>query len=137
MTIAARPGRVVGAIERRARPGEWRTNVSIGAARLPVRPSSAAQALALQAVAALGIDLAGVDIAGDKTGRMRVIEVNGAVDFTPEYGEDAFTSAATALLPRVEARADPRRHEVEPVRTDAASAGDHAGCLEAVGQVSG
>jgi hypothetical protein len=28
-------------------------------------------------------------------------------------------------------------HEVEPERTDAASAGDHAGCLEAVGQVSG
>jgi RimK family alpha-L-glutamate ligase len=102
--VVVAAGRVVGAIERRARPGEWRSNVSLGATRVRVNPSLPARALALRAIAALGIDLAGVDIAGDEVGRPRVIEVNGAVDFTPEYGEDVFTSAAIALLRRAAAR---------------------------------
>ena len=104
LRVVVAAGRVIGAIERHARPGEWRTNVSLGALRRPVDAPLAARALALRAVAALGIDLAGVDIAGDEGGRMRVLEVNGAVDFTPEYGPDAFANAAAALLRRAEAR---------------------------------
>jgi RimK family alpha-L-glutamate ligase len=120
LRVVVAGSRVVGAVERRAQPGEWRTNVSLGAVRRRVNPSPAARAIALRAVAALGIDLAGVDIAGDQTGRGYVLEVNGAVDFNPTYAVDVFQNAAVALLERAVGReraADSARQPTrEPVR---------------------
>jgi glutathione synthase/RimK-type ligase-like ATP-grasp enzyme len=104
LRVVVAAGRVVGAIERHAAPGEWRRNVSLGAERRRILPPSDAKALALRAAAAIDIDLAGVDIVRDSSGRCHVLEINGAVDFTPEYGDAVFAVAARALLELADSR---------------------------------
>jgi RimK family alpha-L-glutamate ligase len=92
--------RVVGAIERLAAPGEWRTNISLGGSRRQVEPADDACALAVAAAAAVGADLVGVDLLPLPGGGYTVIELNGAVDFDPDYsrpGRDIDLEAARAL----------------------------------------
>ena len=101
LRILVAGGEVVGAVSRIAAPGEWRTNVALGAARCPVVPPPQARVLALDAARAVGVDLAGVDLLPDGNGGYVVLEVNGAVDFTQDYaleGEDVFDRAIAALL---------------------------------------
>jgi RimK family alpha-L-glutamate ligase len=70
-------GRVLGAIERRAVDGDWRTNVARGASAQPFDlPDSWAQ-LAVRAAAAIGADYAGVDLLPSREGEVYVLEVNG------------------------------------------------------------
>ena len=70
-------GAVLGAIERRAPEGEWRTNVAIGGSAKPFDlPDEWAQ-LALRAAAAVGADYAGVDLLPSRDGTIYVLEVNG------------------------------------------------------------
>ena len=78
---------MIGAVKRIARPGEWRTNVALGAVRVRVDPSPAACELAIAAAAAIGADLVGVDLLPTGPGRYVVLELNGAVDFAPVYGD--------------------------------------------------
>ena len=93
-------GRVVGAIRRRARPGDWRTNISLGGTPEPVVPPAAACSLALAAAGVIGADLVGVDLLPSGEDFV-VIELNGAVDFDdPEYsppGGNIYAAAAEAL----------------------------------------
>jgi RimK family alpha-L-glutamate ligase len=70
-------GRVVGAIERRAPDGEWRTNVSNGGSARPLDLPAAWAQLALRAAAAVGADYAGVDLLPSRDGAVFVLEVNG------------------------------------------------------------
>jgi RimK family alpha-L-glutamate ligase len=92
-------GRIVGAAQRLAAPGEWRTNVALGGVVRPAVPSSEAAGLALRAVAAVGGDLVGVDLF-PLDGGWVVLELNGAVEFDDTYsqpGRDVFADIGSAL----------------------------------------
>jgi RimK family alpha-L-glutamate ligase len=105
--------RVVGAVRREAAPGEWRTNVALGATRVPVQPPPEAALLALAAARATHGALVGVDLLPTPDGGYTILELNGAVDFTGEYrpSGDIFRETATELgrfvheVRRAEARA--------------------------------
>jgi RimK family alpha-L-glutamate ligase len=98
LVVAA--GQVVGAIERVAAVGEWRTNIALGGTRRPVEPPPAACALGCAAAAAVEADLVGVDLLPLADGGYTVIELNGAVDFNRSYGENVFARVANLLSPR-------------------------------------
>jgi [lysine-biosynthesis-protein LysW]--L-2-aminoadipate ligase len=109
LRVVVAGGEVVGAVERRAVRGEWRTNVALGASRVPVDPPLEARLLAVAAAHAVGTDLAGIDLLPDGRGGFVVLEVNGAVDLTDEYGiggELVFERAVEALLSSGYARGD-------------------------------
>jgi RimK-like ATP-grasp domain len=93
-------GEIVGAVKRVAAPGEWRTNIALGGGRCPVALPPHACLIALGAASALGTDLVGVDLLPDGDGGWVVLELNGAVDFTPEYslgGESVFERVVQVL----------------------------------------
>lgn len=106
LRIVVAAGLVVGAARRVAAAGEWRTNVGLGARRVPAIPPAEACRLAVLAAEAAGGDLAGVDLLPDGDG-WTVLELNGAVDFTGAYGlgRDVFSDAREALLDRARLRA--------------------------------
>jgi ribosomal protein S6--L-glutamate ligase len=68
---------VIGAIERTAPRGEWRTNVARGGAVLPIGLPAAWSELAVRAAAVVGADYAGVDLLPSPDGGVFVLEVNG------------------------------------------------------------
>jgi ribosomal protein S6--L-glutamate ligase len=70
-------GRVIGAIERRAPAGDWRTNVSRGGSVQSFELPSEWVQLALRAATAVGADYAGVDLLPSRDGQVYVLEVNG------------------------------------------------------------
>ena len=100
--IIVAAGRVVGAVKRVAAPGEWRTNVALGARREATHPSEQACAIAIAAAETIGGDLVGVDLLPADVATWVVLEVNGAVDFNSTYtlDEDAHDAARMALTAR-------------------------------------
>ena len=70
-------GRVIGAIERVAPAGDWRTNVARGGTTRPVDLPEEWQQLALRASAIVGAEYAGVDLVRSRDGQVFVLEVNG------------------------------------------------------------
>ena len=108
LRVIVAAGRVVGAIKRVAPPGEWRTNVALGARRVPVEPPLEACALALAAADAVGADLLGVDLLPSADGYV-IIELNGCVDVTDAYSLDqvnVFDAIAWGLIAAADAALD-------------------------------
>ena len=70
-------GRVLGAIERTAAAGDWRTNVSRGGVARPFSLPAAWADLAIRAAAVVGAEYAGVDLLPSTAGDVFVLEVNG------------------------------------------------------------
>jgi len=89
-------GRVVGTAARVAAPGEWRTNVALGAALVPASLDDEQRRLAVAAVQAIGGDFMAVDLLPADGGAV-VLEVNGAPDFDETYGAGVYAEAAAAL----------------------------------------
>ena len=92
-------------MKRVAAPGEWRTNVALGARREPTQPPPHACDIGVAAARAVGGSLVGIDLLPADVGTWVVLEVNGAVDFTSAYSldDDVFAAASAALLAAPEA----------------------------------
>jgi RimK family alpha-L-glutamate ligase len=100
-------GTVLGAIERWAPPGEWRTNVSSGGSARPFDLPPAWEQLALRAAAAVGADYAGVDLLPSPDGAVFVLEVNGIPGWhglQQATGLDVAGAIVEHLVERVSAR---------------------------------
>ena len=114
LRVVVADGQVVGAIERVAASGEWRTNVALGGRRRKTVPPVEACVLATYAASAVGGDVVGVDLLPLPNGNYVVLEVNGAVEFASEYslaGRDVFEAVA-----RVVAGESTPKEEVVDVR---------------------
>ena len=70
-------GRVVAAIERQAKPGEFRSNLHRGGTARKVTITAGERAIAVKAASTLGLDVAGVDILRAERGPL-VMEVNAS-----------------------------------------------------------
>jgi RimK family alpha-L-glutamate ligase len=101
-------GRVLGAIERRAAAGDWRTNVARGASAEPFElPATWAQ-LAVRAADAIGADYAGVDLLPSREGEVYVLEVNGIPGWEGLQKATGL-DVAGAIVEQVETRLRERR----------------------------
>jgi RimK family alpha-L-glutamate ligase len=99
-------GRVIGAIERRAPSGEWRTNVSRGGSVRPFDLPAAWERMALTATSAVGADYAGVDLLPSCDGQVFVLEVNGIPGWKglqQATGIDVASAIVEHLIERVHA----------------------------------
>jgi [lysine-biosynthesis-protein LysW]---L-2-aminoadipate ligase len=108
-------GRIVGAESRVAAPGEWRTNISLGATGCPATVPARARVAALAAAKAVGGDFVGIDLLPEHDDYV-VIEVNGAVDFQAYYSlpsSNVFADIAASLgfLPTSHTRSEASRSQ--------------------------
>jgi RimK family alpha-L-glutamate ligase len=103
-------GRVLGAIERIAPPGEWRSNVSRGATARPMTLPPSWEALAVRAADVVGADYAGVDLLPSGDDDPFVLEVNGIPGWQglqSATGIDVSGALVEQLLLRIGARRSP------------------------------
>lgn len=100
-------GAVLGAIERRAPEGEWRTNVAIGGTATSCELPEAWAQMAIRAAATVGADYAGVDLLPSRDGQVFVLEVNGIPGWEglqKATGIDVAGAIVRQLVSRVAAR---------------------------------
>jgi RimK family alpha-L-glutamate ligase len=100
-------GEVVGAVERTAAAGDWRTNVARGGSARAIKAPPHWCESAIAAAAAVGADYAGVDLLQSPSGEMFVLEVNGIPGWHGLQGATGVDIAA-AIVEQMETRADHR-----------------------------
>jgi ribosomal protein S6--L-glutamate ligase len=103
-------GKVVAAMCRQARDGEFRSNLHRGGSATPVELSKDEIAIALQAARSMGLNVAGVDLLRSKRGAL-VLEVNSSPGLEGIEGVTG-VDVATAIIKHLErsvARGDQRR----------------------------
>ena len=103
-------GRVLGAIERGAPVGHWRTNVSRGGSARPFELPASWEQTALDAAATVGTEYAGVDLLPSRDGNVFVLEVNGIPGWQglkAATGIDVAAAVAEYLEERVTAAKTP------------------------------
>ena len=96
-------GKIVAAMRRQARSGEWRSNIHRGGAGSPVDLGADYARAALAATRAIGLDVAGVDLLEGRDGPL-VIEVNASPGFEG-LEHVCRIDAAGAILDHAERRA--------------------------------
>lgn len=90
--------RVLGAIKKTARQGEWRTHVAYGGKVDPYQMESELEQLALRVAEVLGLSITGLDIMIDKNnGTYQILEAN-AVPGLKIFEEETGISVANAIL---------------------------------------
>lgn len=109
-------GRVLGAIERRAADGDWRTNVARGGHAAPVTLSAEWAQLALRAAAAVGADYAGVDLLPSADGGVFVLEVN-AIPGWQGLQRATGLDVAAEIARHLESKAASPRLSTQPVES--------------------
>ena len=80
MRIFVVNGKVVGAMMRSAKKGEFRSNIELGGIGTPIDPTPEEKSIAIRAVQALDLNYGGVDVMRSKTGPV-VLEVNSNPGF--------------------------------------------------------
>lgn len=105
-------GHVVGAIERLAPAGDWRTNVARGGLARAIELPPAWTALAVRAAEAVGAEYAGVDLLPSTDGATYVLEVN-AIPGWQGLQQATGVVVAPLLVRHLEARVG-AREAVEP-----------------------
>ena len=98
-------GRAIGAIERTAAAGDWRTNVARGGAARAIEPPPLWEEYAVRAAAVVGADYAGVDLLASRAGEVFVLEVNGIPGWRG-LQEATGLDVATSIVQHVEARVE-------------------------------
>jgi RimK family alpha-L-glutamate ligase len=104
-------GRVLGAIERTAMAGDWRTNVARGGSARSVDLPSTLQQLAVRAAQAVHAEYAGVDLLQSREREVFVLEVNGIPGWQglqEATGLDVAGAIVDHLISRMAARAEVR-----------------------------
>lgn len=109
-------GRVLGAIERRAPEGEWRTNVALGGSARPAEVTAEMETLAVAAAAAVGADYAGIDLLPSRAGELFVLEVN-AIPGWRGLQEATGLDVGAALVEHVERRIAGAERTDRPVQS--------------------
>lgn len=107
-------GRVLGAIERRAPEGEWRTNVARGGRARPLDLPTEWGRLAVRAAEVVGAEYAGVDLLPTAAGTALVLEVNGIPGWQglqQATGIDVAAAVVEQLMRRPHARLPPSEAE--------------------------